>query len=78
MFEWQDPLSRRNSKSGRMSQAESPVSTESVYGEGYLVNGEVREGTEQLPNRREAVFIQVSKNGRLDFIGRNHGGVFFH
>jgi hypothetical protein len=50
-----------------MSQDDSPIPTESVYGREYLVKSEAREGTEQLFNRASILLIQVPKNSRLDF-----------
>jgi hypothetical protein len=56
-----------------MSKADSPVTTESVYGGEYLVKGEAREGEDQLLNRTRFFLVQVLKNGRLGFVCSIHG-----
>lgn len=42
---------------GRMSKADFLFPAESVYSKEYLVQGEVREGTGQLFNRRASLLI---------------------
>jgi hypothetical protein len=54
-----------------MSQANSTVTAESVYGGEYQVKREAREGADQLLNCTGVLLVQVPKNGRLDF--NKHG-----